>query len=82
MQHKAAVSRLAVVTGAGSGLGRAIALQLAAGGASVGVVDIDAASASETARLIEAAGGKARSYRADASKAGAARASRCRSWNR
>lgn len=61
--------RVAVVTGAGSGLGRAIALQLAAAGASIGVVDIDAASASETARLVEAAGGKARSYRADASKA-------------
>ena len=61
--------RMAVVTGAGSGLGRAIARMLAARGAAVAAVDIDGATAQETAQLIVAAGGRAAGYRADASKA-------------
>ncbi len=40
---------LAVVTGAGSGIGRATAVRLAADGARVLVVDIDEAAAKETA---------------------------------
>jgi NAD(P)-dependent dehydrogenase (short-subunit alcohol dehydrogenase family) len=59
--------RTAVVTGAGSGLGRAIALALAARGARVAAVDIDAASAEETANLIGSAGGRAIALRADTS---------------
>lgn len=46
--------RSAIVTGAGFGNGRAIALRLAAEGASVVVADIDEAKAQETARLIGA----------------------------
>jgi NAD(P)-dependent dehydrogenase (short-subunit alcohol dehydrogenase family) len=45
---------LAVVTGAGGGLGRAIALDLASRGYLVQVTDIDAAAAAETANLIGA----------------------------
>jgi 2-hydroxycyclohexanecarboxyl-CoA dehydrogenase len=51
--------KVAIVTGAGSGIGRAIALRLAAEGAIVGVFDINPAGANETAGLIEAAGGRA-----------------------
>lgn len=57
---------LAIVTGAGSGIGRASALMLAERGYAVGVVDIDQSAAQETARLI---GTKARAYRADVSVA-------------
>lgn len=62
--------RMAVVTGAGSGIGRGIATMLAARGARVAVMDIDQAAADETARLITAAGGRAASYRVDVSRAG------------
>lgn len=61
--------RMAVVTGAGSGLGRAIAQMLATRGAAVAAIDIDEATAQETARLITAAGGRAAGYRADVSRA-------------
>ena len=61
--------RMAVVTGAGSGLGRAIAQALAAAGAPVAAVDLDAATAEETAALIAKAGGKGKAFQADTSKA-------------
>ena len=43
--------RVAVVTGAGSGIGRAIALVVASKGARVAAIDIDEATARETAAL-------------------------------
>lgn len=62
--------KTAVVTGAGSGIGRACAEQLARDGAAVAVWDLNAESAAETVRLIEAAGGKAKAYIGDASDRG------------
>ncbi len=60
--------RMAVVTGGGSGIGRAIAQMLAARGAAVAVVDIDEAAGRDTAQLIGKAGGRAASFRADVSQ--------------
>jgi NAD(P)-dependent dehydrogenase (short-subunit alcohol dehydrogenase family) len=51
--------RVAIVTGAGSGIGRAIARRVAEEGAAVVVADRDASGASETAAQIEQAGGRA-----------------------
>jgi 3-oxoacyl-[acyl-carrier protein] reductase len=51
--------KVAIVTGSGRGIGREIALKLAADGAAVVVNDLDAAPAKETVADIEAAGGRA-----------------------
>src|SRR5262245_34105615 len=61
--------RLAVVTGAGSGIGRAIAQALAARGANVAAIDLHPDSARETAKLITSAGGRAEAYACDTSAA-------------
>jgi len=49
--------RVALVTGGGSGLGRATALRLSRGGASVVVADVDLDGAKQTVARCEAAGG-------------------------
>ena len=49
----------AVVTGAGNGIGRAIAVRLAREGCRIGLFDIDGAGAQATAELVRAAGGAA-----------------------
>ena len=51
--------QVAVVTGAGQGMGNAIALGLAAAGASVVATDVSQELAAGTAHQIEAAGGEA-----------------------
>jgi len=58
--EKELARRIALVTGGGSGIGRAVARRLAAEGAHVVVGDIDAASAQETAEEIVAAVGAGR----------------------
>ncbi|MGH6626516.1 MAG: SDR family NAD(P)-dependent oxidoreductase, partial [Burkholderiaceae bacterium] len=57
--------KTAIVTGAGSGIGRAIALRLASEGVTVGVFDIRAEGATDTVAAIEAAGGKGVAVTAD-----------------
>ncbi len=51
--------KTAIVTGAGNGIGRAIATTFAAAGAAVMCLDLDAGAAEETARRIEKAAGRA-----------------------
>lgn len=57
----------ALVTGAGVGIGRAIALTMAGQGARVVVADLNEETAQETATLIREAGGDARTFVADVS---------------
>lgn len=59
---------VALVTGGGGGIGRAIATRLAQGGSDVAIVDLDPTIGAETARLVEQAGRKALFIRADVSK--------------
>ena len=57
--------KVAIVTGAGGGIGKPTALTLAASGASVVAADIDIDAARVTAKLIEEKGGKAIAVRVD-----------------
>jgi NAD(P)-dependent dehydrogenase (short-subunit alcohol dehydrogenase family) len=61
--------KTAVVTGAGSGIGRSMALLLAQLGATVHVADIDGAAAIETAGTINNSGGKAAGHTLDVTDA-------------
>ena len=57
--------RVAIVTGAGHGIGHAIALALARAGADVAAVDIDKAAAEKTAAAVTAVGRKGLALAAD-----------------
>jgi 3-oxoacyl-[acyl-carrier protein] reductase len=61
--------KVALVTGAGSGIGRATALLFAQEGARVAVVDVREDAAKATAQEIERGGGQALALRADVSRA-------------
>ena len=61
-------NKIALITGAGSGMGRAAAILFAAEGAKVAAIDINEAQARETADEIAKKGGNAIAIRADVSK--------------
>ncbi|KAG3289208.1 hydroxysteroid 17-beta dehydrogenase 8, transcript variant X2 [Ictidomys tridecemlineatus] len=73
-------SALALVTGAGSGIGRAVSARLAREGATVAACDVDGTAAQETVRLLDgsrseegAPGGNHAAFQADVSEARATR---------
>lgn len=57
--------KVAVITGAASGIGRALAIAFAQEGASVAISDVDMNGLAETLRMVEAAGGSGRTYQVD-----------------
>jgi NAD(P)-dependent dehydrogenase (short-subunit alcohol dehydrogenase family) len=61
--------KVALITGAGAGIGRESALLFAAQGARVAVVDVQEDAAAETVGLIEQEGGEAFAFKADVSSA-------------
>jgi 3-oxoacyl-[acyl-carrier protein] reductase len=67
-------NKIALITGAGSGMGRVASLLFAKEGAKIAAIDIEEKGAQETVRLIEAEGGKAIAFKADVSKSADAQA--------
>src|SRR5260370_34636748 len=67
-------NKSALITGDGSGMGRAASLLCANEGASIDCADIDEKGAQETARMIDADGGKAFAVKSDVSKSADAEA--------
>ncbi len=61
--------KVALITGGGSGLGRASGVRIASEGGSASIADIDPEGGRESCRLVEAAGGKALFVEADVTRA-------------
>ena len=59
--------KVAVITGAGSGMGRSMALRLAEDDAKIAIWDINGEGAEETAKMVRDAGGTALAITADCS---------------
>jgi NAD(P)-dependent dehydrogenase (short-subunit alcohol dehydrogenase family) len=64
------LDKVAVVTGAGSGIGRSSAITFAREGAKVVIADIDPAGGEETVQIIKRSGGEAVFIKTDVSKSG------------
>jgi 3-oxoacyl-[acyl-carrier protein] reductase len=62
---KSLTQEVSVVTGGGSGIGRAASLALAVQGSAVAVCDLDEGRATETAESIVKAGGRASTHQVD-----------------
>ena len=59
--------KIALITGAGSGIGEQAAIEFCARGATIAVCDIDGVAAERVAQQIVRSGGRAHAYRADVS---------------
>lgn len=64
-EHRSLTGKLAVITGAGSGIGQQTAYLLAQNGAEVVLADINLAAAEKTAATVTSAGGTAHAYALD-----------------
>jgi NAD(P)-dependent dehydrogenase (short-subunit alcohol dehydrogenase family) len=74
MPNERFAGKVAFVTGAANGIGRAAALAFAREGAKVMAVDISSRGNEETAHMIEGIGGRALAVRCDVSRADAVKA--------
>ncbi|MTE16246.1 SDR family NAD(P)-dependent oxidoreductase [Nocardia aurantiaca] len=66
MEHSFYAGRVAVVTGAGAGIGRELAVRLAGAGGSLGLVDVDGERLAETVEELQGRGAKVVGVVADA----------------
>lgn len=71
MPHELLKNRVAIITGGGQGLGRAVALEYVDEGAAVALLDIDAEALATTQQDIEAKGGEVKTFVMDVSDYGA-----------